>query len=198
MEKLSAHHLLSEICQSEALLFREPNSHRVSNAAAHGKDLMHVVGVTGKGQEKAAARFDHQLLEFEDDFAAFECLIQVIDRRHVALGRVIGDPIAVFVLPTIVRMWSMVTSRTHRCQDHSLRIEWLRESQLTAYIAQAFFDETRNDFGGVRRIAKQRPIDHGMSCLIPELGQMDMSIVHRHQPTTIFGTDRVCDLDYHF
>jgi hypothetical protein len=108
---------------------------------------MHIVGVTGKGQEKAAARLDHQSLEFEDDFAAFEGLIQVIDRRHVTLGTTIGDPIAVFVLPTIIRMSTMVTSRTHCSQDHRLRIERLREAQLTAYIAQAFFDETRNDFG---------------------------------------------------
>jgi len=27
---------------------------------------------------------------------------------------------------------------------------------------------------------------------------MDVSIVHRYQPATIFGTDRVCDLGYHF
>jgi hypothetical protein len=159
---------------------------------------MHVVGVTGKGQEKAAARCDHQVLEFEDDFAAFECLIQVIDRRHVTLGRMIGDPIAVFVLPTIIRMSTMVTSRTHCSQDHRLRIERRREAQLTAYIAQAFFDEMRNDFGRVSRSAKQRPIDDRMSCLISDLGQMDMSIVHRHEPTTILGTDRVGDLNYHF
>lgn len=191
------HHLLREICHSEALLLREPNSHRVSNAAAHGKDLMHVVGVTGKGQEKAAARLDHQLLEFEDDFAAFECLVQVIDRRHVTLGRVIGDPIAMFVLPTIIRMSTMTTAPTHRSQDHGLRIERLCKAQLTANIAQAFFDETRTDFGGVSRIANQRPIDDRTSCLISDLCQMDMSIVYRHEPTTILGTDRVGDLDYH-
>ena len=80
---------------------------------------MHLVGITRKGQEKAATRFDHQLLEFEDDFAAFECVIQVMDRRHVALVRAIGDPIAVLVLPRIVRMSTMETARTHRSQDHS-------------------------------------------------------------------------------
>ncbi len=99
---------------------------------------MHVVGVAGKGQEKPAARLDHQWHSIEDDFATFEFVIQVIDRRHVALGRVIGDLIALFVLPTIVRMSTMAPSRTHRGQDHRLRIERLCESQLTAYIAQAF------------------------------------------------------------
>jgi hypothetical protein len=76
--------------------------------------------------------------------------------------------------------------------------ERLCKAQLTAYVAQAFFDETRNDFRGVSRIAKQRPIDDRMPCLISDLGQMNMSIVDRHEPTTILGTDRVGDLNYHF
>ena len=159
---------------------------------------MYMVGVTGKGQEKPPVRLDHQLRSVEDDFAALEFIIQVIDRRRVALGRVIGHPLALFVLSTIVRMSIVAPSCTHRSQDHRLWIERLGEAQLTAYIAQAFFDETRNNLGSVRCIANQRPIDDGMSGLIPDFRQMDMSIVHRHQPTTIIGTDRVCDLDYHF
>src|SRR5271167_2724565 len=39
-----------KICQCEALLLCKPNSHRVSNAAAHRKNFMHMVGVAGKGQ----------------------------------------------------------------------------------------------------------------------------------------------------
>jgi hypothetical protein len=57
-------------------------------------------------------------------------------------------------------------------------------------------EETRNNFGVVRR-AKFWPIDDGMSCLILDGCQMDVSIVDRHQPATILGADRVWHLDYH-
>jgi hypothetical protein len=48
-----------QICQCETLLLRKPNHHRVANAAAHRKNFMHMVGVTGKGQQKPPARLDH-------------------------------------------------------------------------------------------------------------------------------------------
>jgi hypothetical protein len=130
------------------------------------------------------------LRSLEEDFATVEFVVQVKDRRHIALGRVIGDPIALFVLPTIIRMSTMVTSRTDRGQDHRLGIERLAASQLIAYIAQTFFGETRYNLGS-GRITKLRPIDDRKSCIIPNLRQMDMSIVHRHQPTTILGADRI-------
>lgn len=158
---------------------------------------MHMVGIARKGQQKPASRLDDQMRSVENDFAAFECIIQVIDRGHVAMGRVIGDPLTLFVLPTIVRMTVVMPSRTHRGEDHRLRIERLGGSQLIADIAQTFFDETRHNFGGVLRITKQRPIDDRMSRLIPHFCQMDVSIVHRHQPTAILGTKRVCGLNYH-
>ena len=82
-----------------------------------------MVGVAGKGHEEPTARLDRQLLAFENDFAAVEFLIEIINRRYVAVRGMIGDPIALFVLPTIVRMPTMVPSRTHRSQDHGLRIE---------------------------------------------------------------------------
>jgi hypothetical protein len=130
------------------------------------------------------------LRSLEEDFATVEFVVQVKDRRHIALGRVIGDPIALFVLPTIIRMSTMVTSRTDRGQNHRLGIERLAESPLIAYIAQTFFEETRYNLG-IGRITKLRPIDDRKSCIIPNLRQMDMSIVHRHQPTTILGADRI-------
>ena len=158
---------------------------------------MHMVGVAGKGQQKPAPRRDGQLRLLEEYFAAIEFVIEIIDRRHIALRGMIGHPIALFVLPTIVRMPTMVPSRTYCGQDHRLRIERLCEPRLIAYIAQAFFDETRNNLDGIRRIAELRPIDDGKSCIILDLGQMDMSIVYCHQPTTILATDRVCALNYH-
>ena len=63
----------------------------------------------------------------EDDFAAVEFVIEIIDRRHVARRGVIGDPITLFVLPTIVRMSAMVPSRTERGQDHRLGIKRIGE-----------------------------------------------------------------------
>ena len=158
---------------------------------------MHVVGVTGKDQQKSPARLDRQLLSREEDFAAVEFIIEITDRRYVAVRGMIGHPIALFVLPTIVRMPTMVPSRTYCGQDHRLRIERRCEPRLIAYIAQAFFDETRNNLNGIPRIAELRPIDDGKSCLIPNLCQMDVSIVHRHQPAAIFGTNRISDLNYH-
>ena len=65
----------------------------------------------------------------------------------------IGDPIALFVLPTIVPLSAMVPSGTYRGQDHRLRIERLRESSLTAYDAQGFFDETRHIQDRITRAA---------------------------------------------
>ena len=83
--------------------------------------------VAGKDQEKPAARLDHQRHLLEYDFAAFKCIIQIIDRRDVALRCMIDGPIALFVLPTIVRMSAMVPSRTQRGQDHCLGIKQIRE-----------------------------------------------------------------------
>jgi len=31
----------------------------------------------------------------------------------------------------------------------------------------------------------------------PDLRYMDVSILHRHQPATILGTERIFDLNYH-
>jgi len=58
---------------------------------------MHMVGVTGKGQEKPAARLDHQLRPLEEDFAAIELVIEIINRGYVPVRCMIGDPFALFV-----------------------------------------------------------------------------------------------------
>ena len=100
---------------------------------------MQMVGVTGKGQQKSPARLDRQLRSLEEEFAAVEFVIEVTDGRYVAVRSMIGGPIALFVQPAVVRMSTMVPSRTHRGQDHRLRIELFRGPELTVYIAQAFF-----------------------------------------------------------
>ncbi len=101
---------------------------------------MQVVGVTGKGQQKPPAGLDRQLRSLEENFAPVEFVIEIADRRYVAVRGMIGDPIALLVQPTVVRMSTMVPSRTHRGQDHRLRIELFPEPELTVYIAQAFFN----------------------------------------------------------
>ena len=96
---------------------------------------MYMVGVTGKGQQKPLARLDRQLRSLKEDFAAVEFVTEIIDRRYVAVRGMIGDPIALFVQPTVVRMSTVVPSRTHCGQDHRLRIELFRGRSLTVYIA---------------------------------------------------------------
>jgi hypothetical protein len=49
-----------------------------------------------------------------------------------------------------------------------------------------------------RRVRSAQNCPHVEDGDRPDPLQIGKSIVHRHQPTTIFGTDRVCDLDYHF
>jgi len=66
-----------------------------------------------------------------------------------------------------------------------------------AYAAQASFDETRNNFGGVRRVAKLVRIDDGMHRLIPDHRLLDVSIIDCHQPTAVIVTDRIFDLNHH-
>ena len=79
--------------------------------------------------------------------------------------------------------------RTNRGEPHGLGQQVRRCFVIPLYAER---------FGRVRGIAKHRPVNDPISCLIPNLCQMDKSFVHRHQPTTIFGTDRVSDLDYLF
>ena len=79
--------------------------------------------------------------------------------------------------------------KTNRGQPHGLG-QQVRRCFVTPLHAERF--------GRIRGIAKHRPVNDPISCLIPNLCQMDKSFVHRHQPTTIFGTDRVSDLDYLF
>jgi hypothetical protein len=66
-----------------------------------------------------------------------------------------------------------------------------------AYCAQAFSDETRNNFAGIESVAEQGPIDDGMTRLIPDLRQVNVSIIYRHQPTAVIVTDCICNPDYH-
>ena len=158
---------------------------------------MRTLGVTGKGQQKPAPRLDHQLRLLEENFAAVEFLIEIIDRRYVTLGRVIGDPLALFVLPAIVRMSTMVSPGTDRGQDHGLRIKRRLEFQAIACVAQAFFDETRHDFGGLRSVAELVPIDDRMTRIVPDLCQRNVPVIDGDQPATILGTYRIFDLKYH-
>ena len=65
------------------------------------------------------------------------------------------------------------------------------------YAAQTSFDETRNNFGGVRRVAELVRIDDGMPRLIPDLRLFDVSIVDCHQPAAVIVTDRIFDLNDH-
>src|SRR6266446_2944733 len=89
----------------------------------------------------------------------------------------IGDPIASFVLATIVRMSAVVPSRTQRGENHRLGIKRIRRLQPTSYVTQAFPDQTRNNFVGVRRVPELIPIDEGMTRLIPDLRLLDVLII---------------------
>src|SRR6266478_6060940 len=105
--------LKSQILQCQGFLRGKPNRHRVPNAASHRKDFMHMGAVARKGQEKFSTRLDREPLSVEHDLTTVKCLVQVIDRGCIALRRVIGHPIAFFVLPAIVCMSTMVPSRPH-------------------------------------------------------------------------------------
>ena len=133
----------------------------------------------------------------EENFATVEFLIEIIDRRYVTLGRVIGDTLALFVLPAIVCMSTMVSPGTDRGQDHGLRIKRRLEFQATSCVAQAFFDETRHDFGGLRSVAELVPIDDRMTRIVANLCQRNVPVIDREQPATILGTYRIPDLTYH-
>jgi len=54
--------------------------------------------------------------------------------------------------------------RTHGGQDHRLRIERLCGSQLAADIAQAFFNEARNNLGGGGRVARLECVPRNPQC----------------------------------
>ena len=62
-------------------------------------------------------------------------------------------------------------------------------------MTRAFFDETRDNLGGARNIAKLIPINDGMARIIPNVCQMDVSIIRGNQPTAILGTNRIFDLN---
>src|SRR4029077_6826808 len=109
----------------------------------------------------------------------------------------IGDPIALFVLPTIVRMSAVVPIRSRCCQHTRLGIKRIRRLQPASYVTQAFPDQTRNNFGGAGCCAELSPIDHGMPRLIPDLGLVNVSIKDWDQPATVIVTDRIFDLNDH-
>jgi len=95
------------------------------------------------------------------------------------LGCVIGHPIACVVLPAIVGVLTMASSRAESSQNHGLRIEQIREAQSTAYVTQASFNKPRDNFVRVRRILEMAPIDDKVSCVISDIGQMGILVVHR-------------------
>ena len=61
-----------------------------------------------------------------------------------------------------------------------------------AYCTQAFSDETRHNLVGLWSVAELGPIDDGIACLIPDLRQVDVSIIYRHQLTAVIVTDCIC------
>ena len=71
----------------------------VMEKAWHGRTL---ATLSATGSRKAQAGFEPLMGGFVrvpyNDFAAVEFVIEIIDRRYVALRRVIGDPIALLVL----------------------------------------------------------------------------------------------------
>jgi hypothetical protein len=75
----------------------------------------------------------------KEDFAALEFVIEVIDRRHVALRRVIGNPLAFFILPAVVGMAAVVSAYAQHGQKHCLGVKRIDELQLSCDIAQAVF-----------------------------------------------------------
>jgi hypothetical protein len=75
----------------------------------------------------------------------------------------IGDPIAVFVLPAIVGMSTMIAALTQSGQDHGLRIKRAAGRQQLAQGTETGFDERRNDLDCSRQRAQLVPIDYGLS-----------------------------------
>src|SRR6266404_7480277 len=106
----------------------------------------------------------------------------------------IGDPIASFVLATIVRMSAVVPSRTQRGENHRLGIKRIRRLQPTSYVTQAFPDQTGNNIGGARCGPELVPIDNRMPRLIPDRRLLNVSIIDCRQPTAVIVTDRIGDL----
>ena len=75
---------------------------------------------------------------------------------------------------------------------HSLPTIDPNKPAAMAYCAQAFSDETRHNLVGLWSAAELGPIDDGIACLIPDLRQVDVSIIYRHQPTAVIVTDCIC------
>src|SRR5215472_18864935 len=109
----------------------------------------------------------------------------------------IGDPLALFVLPAIVGMAAVLPSGAQGGQYHRLGIERLLELQLNSDSAEAFFHETQNNFAATGHVAQLFPVDDRMSRVVSDLCQRGLAIVDLRQQTTIIVADRIRSLSNH-
>ncbi len=88
-----------------------------------------MIAIAGESHQQSSTWLNDESLALEDDLAAVERVIQIIDRGNITLGGVVGHPITLVVLPAIVGMATMAPSGTDRGKDQRFRIKWARELQ---------------------------------------------------------------------
>ena len=89
-----------------------------------------MIAIAGESHQQSSTWLDDESLVLEGDLTAVERVIQIVDRGNITLGGVIGHPITLIVLPTIVRMATMEPAGTDRGKDQRFRIKWPLRSRI--------------------------------------------------------------------
>jgi hypothetical protein len=88
-----------------------------------------MIAIAGESHQQSLTWLNDEVVALEGDLTAVERVIKIVDRGNIAVGGMIGHPITLIVLPTIVGMATMAPAATDRGKDQSFRVKWARRPQ---------------------------------------------------------------------